>query len=140
MTRIQSAKARWRDDRGLGEGIAVAILLLLVLGGAGLIFDGGRALSARRQAINEAEGAARAGAATVAADGLTKEVAEQAARDFLAASGVTSGDIVQVYADNTTVTVIVKASRDAVFAELLGNDTIVVRGSGKASASFGSTP
>ena len=42
-------------------GVAAALLIVMVLAGGALIYDGGRALVAQRQIINVAEGAARAG-------------------------------------------------------------------------------
>jgi hypothetical protein len=49
-------------------------------------------------------------------------------------------DIITVAVTSNTVTVTLRASRSAVFGQLLGNDTIVVRGTGQATATFGSPP
>jgi len=115
---------RWSsDDRGI-IGPAVTMVLVVALAGGGLVYDGGRALVARRQAINTAEAAARAGASTVTADGLRED----------------RSDIINITITPATVTVIIRASRDAVFGQLLGNDTIVVRGDGEATATFGGGP
>lgn len=131
---------RWTtDDRGL-TGIAATVMLLIVLAGAGLVYDGGRALAARREAINTAEAAARAGAATVTANGLRQDPANTAARDFLDTAGVADGDVMSVTVTATEVRVVLRASRDAVFGQLLGNDQIIVYGSGEATATFGSSP
>lgn len=127
------------DDRGF-TGLAATVLLLAALAGGGLIFDGGRALSARRDAINDAEAAARVGASQIGFDGLNTDRATQAARDHLIAAGVAPSDIQRVDVNGTTVTVAVTARRDAVFTSLLGNDTIVVAGIGEATATFGATP
>lgn len=129
----------WRDDSGL-TGIAATVMMLIVLAGAGLIYDGGRALAARRETINTAEAAARAGAATVTADGLSRDPARAAALAFLDAAGVSPTDVVEITITPNTVMVTLRASRDAVFGQLLGNDTIVVRGTGKATATFGRPP
>jgi Flp pilus assembly protein TadG len=129
----------WRDDSGL-TGIAATVMMLIVLAGAGLIYDGGRALAARRETINTAEAAARAGAATVTADGLSQDPARAAALAFLDAAGVSRTDVVEITITPNTVTVTLRAARDAVFGQLLGNDTIVVRGTGKATATFGRPP
>mgnify|MGYP003495274337 FL=1 len=50
--RLHTLRRAIADDRGV-IGPAVAMLLIVVLIGAGLVFDGGRALAARRQAIND---------------------------------------------------------------------------------------
>ena len=52
---------RHEDDRGTVTVFVVGFMLALLLV-AGLVFDGGNVLSARRQAANIAESAARAGA------------------------------------------------------------------------------
>ena len=129
----------WRNDAGF-TGVAATVMLLVAVAGGGLIFDGGSALAARRGAINDAEAAARAGAAPVGFGGLSPDAATQAARDHLLAAGVAPGDIEAIHVAGTTVTVTVIARRDAVFTTLLGNDTIVVAGVGEATASFGAAP
>ncbi|MCY7300340.1 MAG: pilus assembly protein TadG-related protein, partial [Ilumatobacteraceae bacterium] len=48
-----------RDRDGGAISVVMVILLVRVLGGAGLVVDGGRALGARRHASNTAEAAAR---------------------------------------------------------------------------------
>ena len=132
-------RRRMVDDRGF-TGVAATVMLLAALAGGGLIFDGGRALSARRDAINDAEAAARVGASQIGFGGLSTDRATQAARDHLIAAGVAPGDIARIDVNGTTVTVTVTARRSAVFTSLLGNDTIVVAGVGEATASFGATP
>ena len=130
---------RWRADDGF-TGVAATVMLLVALAGGGLIFDGGRALAARRDAINDAEAAARAGAAEIGFSGLNTDAATQAARDHLLAAGVAPNDIQSINVAGNTVTITVTARRDAVFTTLLGNDTIVVAGVGEATASFGAAP
>ena len=73
------ASVGWRDDRGM-TSVAAVLMIVVVLAGAGVVYDGGRALAARREAINVAEGAARAGATTVTAEGLREDPAAAAAR------------------------------------------------------------
>lgn len=137
MSRVRPAATRtWVDDRGVSS-IAAMIMLVIVMAGAGLVYDGGRALTARREVINVAEGAARAGAATVTADGLREDPARTAATQFLIAAGVQPSDIVAITITPTVVSVTLRASRDAVFGQLLGNETIVVLGNGQATATFG---
>jgi Flp pilus assembly protein TadG len=137
--RLHRLRSAFADDRGV-IGPAVAMLLIVVLIGAGLVFDGGRALAARRQAINTAEAAARAGVATITADGLRDDTARAATLDFLDAARVAPTDIVSITITPTTVTVVLTARRDAVFGQLIGNDSIVVRGIGEATATFGAGP
>lgn len=129
----------WRDDRGM-TSVAAVLMLVVVLAGAGVVYDGGRALAARREAINVAEGAARAGATTVTAEGLRQDPAIAAARDFLTASGVASSDIVSITVTMNSVTVVVRSSTSAVFGNLIGNGEFVVYGTGEATATFGSSP
>ena len=133
------APAGWRDDRGM-TSIAAVLMLVVVLAGAGVVYDGGRALAARREAINVAEGAARAGATTVTAEGLRQDPATAAARDFLTASGVAPSDIVSITVTTNSVSVVVRSSTRAVFGNLIGNDEFVVYGTGEATATFGSPP
>lgn len=128
-----------RSDDGF-TGVAATVMLLVALAGGGLIFDGGRALAARRDAINHAEAAARAGAAQIEFSGLDTDAASQAAREHLLSTGVAADDIKSLTVADNTVTVVVIARRDAVFTTLLGNDTIVVAGVGEATASFGAAP
>jgi hypothetical protein len=133
------APARWRDDRGL-TSVATVLMLVVALAGAGVVYDGGRALAARRDAINVAEGAARAGVSTITAQGLRQDPAIAAARDFLDAAGVPDADIVSITVTANSVNVVVRASRPAMFGTLIGDDEIVVYGSGEATATFGSSP
>ena len=140
MKPLLSRLRRWfSDDRGI-IGPAVTMVLVVALAGGGLVYDGGRALVARRQAINTAEAAARAGASTVTADGLRQDPARAATLEFLDSAGVARSDIISITITPATVTVIIRASRDAVFGQLLGNDRIVVRGDGEATATFGDGP
>ena len=108
--RLHTLRRAIADDSGV-IGPAVAMLLIVVLIGAGLVFDGLREYPAR--------------AATL---------------DFLDAAGVARTDVVSITVTATTVTVVLTARRDAVFGQLIGNDSIVVRGSGEATATFGNSP
>ena len=130
-------RKRAGDDRGLA-GIASVLMLVVVLAGATLIFDGGRALVAQRQIINVAEGAARAGAATADRHGLQEHEARAAAAAHVESAGVPDSDVVSITVSPTTVTVSLVARRTGVFTSLLGNPTIVVTGSGSAVWSYDS--
>ena len=82
-----------REEAGqVSAFVVVFTLALLAL--AGLVLDGGYVLAAKRRAINEAEGAARAGAASLASAyrqagpaRLDPARAEAAARAYLAQTG-----------------------------------------------------
>lgn len=95
----------------------VLVMPALMIGLVGLVFDGGSVITARRQALNEAEQAARAGAQGVAVeevrDGGPQELdparAEAAARAYLDALG-RDGDI-EVDGDRVRVTVRIQRSR-----------------------------
>ncbi len=112
-------------------------MIIVVLAGGTLIFDGGRALVAQRQIINVAEGAARAGVATADRHGLQDGEARAAALAHVAAAGVPDSDVVAVTVSSSTVTVTLQAHRTGVFTSLLGNPTFTVRGTGTAVWSFG---
>ena len=97
--------------------LLVLVMPALMIGLVGLVFDGGSVITARRQALNEAEQAARAGAQGVAVeevrDGGLQELdparAEAAARAYLDALG-RDGDI-EVDGDRVRVTVRIQRSR-----------------------------
>ena len=112
------------------------MLIVVVLAGATLIYDGGRALVAQRQIINVAEGAARAGAATADRYGLQDGPATAAAAAHIAAAGVPDSDVVAITVTAERVTVTLRAHRTGVFTSLLGNPTITVTGTGSAVWSY----
>jgi hypothetical protein len=130
---------RWRtrvgDDRGLAS-IAAVMLIVVVLAGATLVFDGGRALVAQRQIINVAEAAARAGAATADRHGLQQGPATDAATAYVDAAGIPDSDVMAITVTDQRVTVTLQAHRTGVFTSLLGNPTITVTGRGSAQWSF----
>lgn len=132
---MRAAWQRLSDDRGLA-GIASVLMIVVVLAGGTLIFDGGRALVAQRQIINVAEGAARAGAATADRFGLQEGSARAAATAHIESAGVPDSDVVSITVSSTTVSVSLVARRTGVFTSLLGNPTIVVRGTGSAVWSY----
>ena len=124
-------RARHTGDRG---GLTVALMLVLVvaLGGAGLIVDGGRAMVARRHATNTAEGAARAAIATWSPGRpFDAAAARRAAMAHAQRAGIAARDVrVQVGAGQ--VTVVVTARRRTVFLVLGGVSQMTVRGRGSA--------
>ncbi|MBT8211552.1 MAG: hypothetical protein KJN71_00270 [Acidimicrobiia bacterium] len=98
------------DERG-SVSVLVAVLAIAFLMVAGLALDGGRKLGALAEARDLADNAARAGAQAVDTDtyqltgtpALDPAVAEQAALDYLAATGHTG--MVAVAGSTVTVTV-----------------------------------
>ena len=106
-----------RGERGSVTLLFVLVMPALMIGLVGLVFDGGSVITARRQALNEAEQAARAGAQGVAVeevrDGGPQELdparAEAATRAYLDALG-RDGDI-EVDGDRVRVTVRIQRSR-----------------------------
>ena len=87
----------------------VVVFTVALLAVAGLVVDGGFLLAAKREALNEAEAAARAGAQAVDLDllrggggvGLDPQAAERRALEYLDARGRTGtvtvdGDVVRV--------------------------------------------
>jgi Flp pilus assembly protein TadG len=98
-----------RDGEAGGVMALVAVLMVGLLAVVGLVYDGGRAITAQRRAINIAEQAARAGARaldattlrTAAPDRLDPQAAVAEAEAYLASVGATgqvtvTGDLVQV--------------------------------------------
>ena len=126
---------RLSDDRGL-VGVAACMLIVLVLAGGALIFDGGRLLVAKREIINVAEGAARDATATADRGGLQEGPAVAAARAHIAAAGIPDNDIVSITVTPNRVTVTLRARRAGVFTSLLGNETLTVTGTGTALSSY----
>ena len=122
-----------RNERGSVTLLLVLVMPALMIGMVGLVFDGGPVITARRQALNEAEQAARAGAQGVAVeevrDGGPQELdptrAQAAARAYLDALG-RDGDI-EVDGDRVRVTVRIQRSR-----QILRFGPITVSGTAEA--------
>lgn len=122
-------------DRG-AISVVMVILLVMVLGGAGLVVDGGRAMVARRHASNTAEAAARAAVSTATpVVGFDRDVARSAALSYAARAGVPAADVgVVVGIDFVTVTIVER--RDTVFLILGGQETMTVQASGTARVTY----
>lgn len=121
------------DSRDRGSiSVVMVLLLVVVFAGAGLIVDGGRAMTARRHAANTAEAAARAAVSTATpVSGFDPTTARAAAISHAARAGVAARDVkVVVGADFVTVTVTER--RDTVFLILGGKSTMTVTASGTA--------
>jgi len=122
-------------DRG-AIAIVMVVLLVMVLGGAGLVVDGGRALVARRHASNTAEAAARAAVSTATpVAGFDRDVARSAALSYASRAGVSPADVrVVVGVDFVTVTIVER--RNTVFLILGGQETMTVQASGTARVTY----
>jgi Flp pilus assembly protein TadG len=123
------------DERGTVTAF-VAVFTVALLAVAGLVVDGGFVLAARRQAFDEAEAAARAGAQAVDIDSLRAggpvrfdpDAARAKALDYLAATG--HRGLVDVVGD--TVRVHVAFERDMTMLGLLGLGPVTIDGDGEA--------
>lgn len=123
-----------REERGTVTAF-VTVMTLAMLMAAGLVLDGGNLLAARREAMDVAGQAARAGAQAVDLDALRRRstdldasAAVAEARSFLASRGY-SGSVV-VAGDRVRVTV--EARRDLGLLRLVGLTSAAVSGTGHA--------
>jgi Flp pilus assembly protein TadG len=123
------------DERGAVTVFVVVFTTTLLLV-AGLVIDGGYVLAARREAINEAEAAARAGAQAIRTDVLRADGpvtidptgAQRNALAYLNDSG--HEGTVEVSGD--TVRVEVSFSKPLAILGLAGLGHVTVRGTGEA--------
>lgn len=143
-----TAMARLHDRLGEPESgmvtafVVVFTLALLVM--AGLVLDGGLALSAKVQAIDDAQAAARAGAQAIdiplyrATGQITLDPSQATAdaEQYLARSGHTG----TVAVDGDQVTVTVAISQPTQLLSLAGINHIPVSGTGTATAEQGPNP
>ena len=133
-----------RDEGGLlTMYVAIFSVALLVL--CGLVIDGGYVLAGRRRAIDEANGAARAGAQALSLDDYRRPTggavtldpvrAEAAAQSFLAATG--HGGTVTVTDDEVTVQT--SFDQQTALLGIIGIRRVTVSGRGRAAAVRGIT-
>jgi hypothetical protein len=130
------------DQDGRVTAFVVTIVTAVLLF-AGLVLDGGLALTAKIRAVGEAQEAARTGAqeidlAAYRADGtlrLLPQEASTAAHNYLAATGHTGKVSVVDKAVNVTVTV----SQPTQLLGLVGIGSITVTGAGQAQPQLGIT-
>lgn len=133
---------RGQDERGQDERgefvpfVALFVVAVMVL--LGLAVDGGYLLAARRRAIDEADGAARAGAQALAVPTyrsagvveLDPAAAEEAAQGFLGATG--HDGRVDVVDDRVVVSV--SFAQPMALLRIVGVDEMGVSGRGEAHA------
>lgn len=132
----------WREEQGAVVVFVVGLTTALLLV-AGLVFDGGQILAARREAYALADNAARAGAQAVDLDALRAErpvylepaAAQAAARSYLERVGwegtvTVTGDTVQVRVSQNVPLVVLR---------MLGMEARTVAGTGQARIVHGVT-
>ena len=127
-------------ESGMVTAFVVIFTLALVLM-AGLVLDGGLALAAKVQAVDDAQAAARAGAQAIdiptyrASGQITLDPAQAAAdaEHYLAAAGHTG--TVSVNGEQVTVTVTI--TQPTQILDLAGIDHLTETGSGTATAEQG---
>lgn len=127
------------DERGSVSAFVVVFTVALLFI-AGLVIDGGFLLNARRQAIVEAEAAARAGAQMVEPTGQQRATplidpfsAEQAVNSYLMRTGHSGSTTVH----DDTVSVDVSYSRPMTILGLGGLWSVTVHGQGSANSTAG---
>lgn len=132
---------RTSDDRGQITAF-VAVFVIALIAVAGLVIDGGYTLAAKRRAINEAEGAARAGAQALLpgrlrqGDAIPDPVgATEAADAYLRQIGHTG--TVEVAGDRVIVTV--SFTQPMLILGIGGLAHVTVTGRGEARAARGIT-
>ena len=131
-----------RSERG-AVTVFVTIITVALLAVAGLVADGGRILSARREAANVAESAARAGAQAIDLRRLRQQNeivldpndATGRARDYLSAAGYHG----QVHADTLHVHVAVVINRPTLLLGATGIHDFTVESTGDATPIRGIT-
>lgn len=153
MRLLQAAvkRAQGADDREQGAALAVWLLMLLpaLLSFAGLVLDGGRAISARQDAANLAEQAAR-NAVDELADGarnspvgaqflqLDPGAAASSACGYVA--GARPGALCSTTIGNDgQVQVTVTIKRATAILRAIGVSQLTASGNGQARPAFGAT-
>jgi Flp pilus assembly protein TadG len=139
---LRRLRARTGDDSGQVTAFVV-ILTIALVGFAGLVLDAGMALSAKVQALDAAQAAARAGAQQLDLTEyrehniaqLDPPRAEAAARGWLASAGLDG----TVTATTDTVTVTVRRTTRTQLLQLVGVSTLNVSATATATAVQGVT-
>src|SRR6266545_978512 len=139
---LRRVLARTGDDSGQVTPFVV-ILTIALIAFAGLVLDAGMALSAKVQALDAAQAAARAGAQQLNLTAyrehnvaeLDPPRAEAAARAWLASAGLDG----TVTATTTTVTVTVRRTTRTQLLQLVGVRSLDVSAAATATAIHGVT-
>ncbi|WP_456789703.1 pilus assembly protein TadG-related protein [Cellulomonas sp. P5_C5] len=130
-------------ERGSASVFVVGMVVVL-FALAGLVADGGRAINARVEIMDDAEQAARSGANQIDVNSLRGAgsatidpvEAQQAATAFLTARGYQAGRIT-VTADAQTVDVVVQDTVPTSLLQLAFIDSFEIEGSATARAALG---
>ena len=133
-------RIRLGEEDGMVSAFVV-IFTLALLAMAGLVFDGGLALSAKVRAIDDAQAAARAGAQAIdiplyrQSGTITLDAAQAVAdaQGFLAAAGEHG----TVTVTGETVDVTVTITQPTQILSVVGVDQLTVTGAGSATAEQG---
>ena len=133
-------RRRLGEEEGMVSAFVV-IFTLALLAMAGLVLDGGLALSAKVRAIDDAQAAARAGAQAIniplyrSSGQITLDPAQAVAdaEGFLAHAGVTG--TVGVFGETVTVTVTI--TQPTQILSVIGVDRLTETASGSAKAEQG---
>ncbi len=126
---------RLRDDDGAAT-LWMVFGTIIIFAVAGLVFDGGTLIAGKRDAINDAEEAARAGAQAIDARSvlagtgpqLDPAAAVAQAEQFLATNGWSG----TATADNTSVTVTITRQQPMTFLQTLGLGERTITGTATA--------
>lgn len=143
---LRSIAGRLQQHTGTDSGRVTAFVVVFciaLLAMAGLVLDGGLALSAKVQALDEAQAAARQGAQqldlasyrTTGTAHLDPDRAAAAAHAWLATAGLDG----EAHATTDTVTVTVHRTRHTQLLRLVGVDDLHVSATATATALQGVT-
>lgn len=141
---VQRGFARMRNDRGDVAAVWLVAVTLALLAVAGLVFDGGRAVAARGDAVAIAQQAARAGADAIGAasirtgdgdPGVDAAAAVAAACRVLRANGI--DDCASITATAAQVSVTVTVRKPTALLAIVGVTTLSGTGSATATPATG---
>ncbi len=126
---------RLRDDDG-AVTLWMVFGTIIIFAVAGLVFDGGALIAGKRDAINDAEEAARAGAQAIDAGSVLAGTGPQLdpadavarAKQFLATNGWSG----TATADNTSVTVTITRQQPMTFLQTFGLGERTITGTATA--------
>ena len=126
---------RLRDDDGAAT-LWMVFGTIIIFAVAGLVFDGGTLIAGKRDAINDAEEAARAGAQAIDAGSVLAGTGPQLdpaaaiarAEQFLATNGWSG----TATADNTSVTVTITRQQPMTFLQTFGLEERTIIGTATA--------
>ncbi len=129
-----ASATRGQDDRGAANALIIVAMTLVMLLAAGVAFDGSRVLAARREAVDVASQAARAGAEAVSIGALRtgriepdRAAAVTAADRFVVASGHRGTAAVE--GDEVVVTVTIAVALPLLSSAGVTSTTVTGRGS-----------